>query len=74
VWKLIQNALGLFVRGKLFRDPVHVCRQLAIGAGATAGLFLAGCLLLGAPIVAALIAGLIGGALQPYLLEDVKYQ
>jgi hypothetical protein len=74
VLDLIKNALVLFFTGKLFRDPLYVCRQLAIGAGATAALFLACSLLSGSPIAAALVAGLIGGALQPYLFEDVKYR
>jgi hypothetical protein len=74
VLKLIQNALVLFFKGKLIRDPLYFARQLAIGAGATAVLFLACCLLLRSPIIAALIAGFGGGALQAYLFEDVKYQ
>jgi hypothetical protein len=74
VLDLIQNTLVLFFAGKLFRDPLYVCRQLAIGASATTGLFLAMDLLLGSPIVAALLAGLLGGALQSLLFEDVKYR
>jgi hypothetical protein len=74
VLKLVQNALVLFLKGKLFRDPLFVCRRIAIGAGATAALFLIGCVLLNSTIIAAVIAGLVGGALQPYLLEDVKYR
>jgi hypothetical protein len=74
VLKLIQNALVLFFRGKLIRDPVYFARQLAIGSAATAVLFLICCLLLRLPVIAALIAGFAGGALQTYLFEDVKYQ
>lgn len=63
----------LFVQGKLFREPRHVARQSAIGIAITAGL----CAGLGAVLplwVAAGIAGLVGGFLQPWLFRDLKYQ
>lgn len=74
MWGMAQNSMSLFFRGKLFKDRGMVFRQLAIGIALTAILFLV-LAKLGAPVpIAALVAGLIGGALQPYLFKDLRYQ
>jgi hypothetical protein len=66
--------MTLFVQGKLFADPNMVYRQLAIGVLVTAILLIAAAKA-GAPLwLAALIAGLVGGALQPYLFKDLRYR
>jgi hypothetical protein len=74
MWTMATSSIGLFFRGKLFADPAKAYRQLAAGIAVTAILMI---LLakLGAPIWgAALVAGLIGGALQPYLFKDLRYR
>ena len=74
MWTMAQNSMTLFLRGKLFADPGKVYRQLAIGIGVTAILLIV-LALIGVPVwVAALIAGLVGGALQPYLFKDLRYR
>jgi hypothetical protein len=71
---MAQSSMTLFFRGKLFADPNMVARQLGIGIAATAILLIV-IAKIGAPLwFAALIAGLIGGALQPYLFKDLRYR
>jgi len=74
MWEMAQSSITLFFRGKLFAEPFMVYRQLAIGVFITALVFI---LLaeVGAPFwLAALGAGLIGGAAQPYLFKDLRYR
>ena len=74
MWTMATSSMSLFFRGKLFADPASAYRQLSIGIAVTAILMI-GLGLAGAPLwVAALIAGLIGGALQPYLFKDLRYR
>ncbi len=74
MWAMAQNSMALFFRGKLFADPGKVCGQLAIGVLVTAVL-LVGLAKVGAPLwAAALVAGLLGGGLQPYLFKDLRYR
>jgi hypothetical protein len=63
----------LFLRGKLFQNPMHVVRQSAIGAGITAISCVTIAKLLGTVWLAVLISALIGGALQPWLFKNLKY-
>jgi hypothetical protein len=73
MWQMTQNSIALFFRGKLFVDPGKVIRQLLIGIVVTAVLLIV-LAKIGAPLwLAALIAALLGGGLQPYLLKDLKY-
>jgi hypothetical protein len=66
--------MSLFFKGKLFAEPSKVYRQLAIGVLVTA-LVLIVLAKLGAPLWAAsIVAGLIGGTLQPYLFKDLRYR
>ncbi|MFN5035176.1 MULTISPECIES: hypothetical protein [Pseudomonadota] len=70
---MTKNSIVLFFRGKLFADPRMVTRQLAIGIVVTAILFV-GLAKAGAPLwLAALVAALLGGGLQPYLFKDLRY-
>jgi hypothetical protein len=71
---LIKNALVLLVEGKLFRDPRFFFRQLAIGVTATVAMMLIGSLVVTSPILVTLISGFVGGVLQPYLFENVRYR
>jgi hypothetical protein len=74
VFKLIRNALSLFTDGRMFRDYRYLSTRLGMGAGGTAMLMVV-LVLLGTPVIlAALIAGFLGGMAMPYLFGDVKYQ
>ena len=74
VFKLIRNALTLFADGRIFRDYRYLSSRLGIGVGFTALVVVVLSFFITSPIVLALIAGLAGGALMPYLFGDVKYQ
>lgn len=71
--EMVKTSIILFFRGKLFRDPQQVYRQLAIGVAVALFIFLALTKFTGMPI-AALVAGFIGGVLQPYLFKDLKFR
>ena len=74
MWAMARSSITLFFQGKLFADPGKVCRQITIGASATI-VVLIGAAKLGAPLpMAAMLAGLVGGALQPYLFKDLRYR
>ena len=74
MWEMAKSSIILFFRGKLFADPAKVYRQTAIGAAVTV-ILLVILAMLGLPVIAAAaIAGLIGGALQPYLFKDLRYR
>ncbi len=67
------SSAKLFFTGKLFKDNGTVVRLLltGFGAGAVAGILVGSFL---APIwIAAPIAGMVAGYLQPILLKNVKY-
>jgi hypothetical protein len=73
MWQMTKNSMALFFRGKLFADPRKVIQQLLIGIVVTVILFV-GLATAGAPLwLAALVAALLGGGLQPYLFKDLKY-
>jgi len=73
MWQMTQNSIALFFRGRLFADPGKVIRQLLIGVVITAALLVV-LAKIGAPLwLAALVAALLGGGLQPYLFKDLKY-
>lgn len=70
---MVKSSAVLLVRGKLFADPRKVGTKTAIGAAATAVIFVA-LAKFGAPLAAAAaVAGLIGGGLQPYLFKDLRF-
>lgn len=74
MWAMARSSITLFFQGKLFADPGKVYRQLAIGVLVTAVVLVVAAKA-GAPLwLAALIAGLIGGGLQPYLFKDLRYR
>ena len=74
MWSMAMSSITLFFQGKLFANPGLVFRQLAIGVVVTA-LVLVVAAKVGAPLlVAAALAGLVGGALQPLLFKDLKYK
>jgi hypothetical protein len=71
---MAKTSILLFLQGRLFQDPAKVARQVAIGAAVTA-LLLVVLAEIGLPLIAAaVVAGLVGGGLQPYLFRDLKYR
>jgi len=74
MWAMAQSSITLFFQGKLFAEPAKVFRQLAIGVLATV-IVLVTLAKLGVPVwVAGLIAGMVGGVLQPYLFKDLRFR
>jgi hypothetical protein len=74
MWSMALTSIGLFLRGKLFANPAHVYRQIAIGVLFTAIVLFALAVTVVPVWVAALIAGFCGGMLQPYLFKDLRYR
>lgn len=73
MWVMFTNSLRLFLKGKLFREPRMVLRLWLIGVAATL-VALVVLVKLGVPLwLAVLLASLGGGALQPFLFKDLKY-
>ncbi len=73
MWDMFANSLRLFAKGKLFRDPRMVLRQWLIGVAATLAVLVV-VALVGAPLwLAVVVASVAGGALQPFLFKDLKY-
>jgi hypothetical protein len=70
MWSTAQSSMILFFRGKFFADPAMALRQNAFGVIATAVLLIAAVEI----SAAALLAALIGGALQPFLFKDPRYK
>ena len=74
MWTMARSALSLFLRGQLFANPRSAYGRLAAGIGFTALV----CLLLsiaGTPIwAAAMVAGFLGGGLQPILFKTVRFR
>jgi hypothetical protein len=74
MWEMVKSSIVLFLQGRLFAEPAKVYRQTAIGAVITLVILLL-LAALGLPAAAsAAIAGLIGGAVQPYLFKDLRYR
>lgn len=69
-----KNAIILLLQGRLFAEPSKVYRQLAIGIIVTAIILFVVASVGVPPWIAALGAGLLGGALQPYLFRDLRYR
>lgn len=70
--QMFVNSMRLFFKGKLFRDNRAVFRQWLVGFGATLVLLLALGVLV-SPLVGVVVASAVGGALQPWLFKDLKY-
>jgi len=71
---MAQNSIVLFFRGKLFAEPGKAFLKILIGIAVTALLLIA-IAKAGAPLwMAALVAALIGGGLQPYLFRNLRYR
>ena len=71
--RIFTIAVQLFTKGDLFRSPFTVLKQWAKGFFLTLALLL----LIGHfvnPLMGIIIASLVGGAVQPWLFRDLKYQ
>jgi hypothetical protein len=73
MWAMVQSSIALFFRGKLFAEPGKATVQLLIGILVTTVLFVVLAKVGAPPWLAALIAALVGGALQPFLLRNLRY-
>lgn len=70
--EMFKSSVILFFKGTLFRDNKAVFRQWLIGFVITLVLMLVVGYLVN-PLVGVIVASVIGGALQPYLFKDLKY-
>ena len=74
MWTMARSALSLFLRGQLFANPRRAYGLLATGIIVTALI----CLVLtvaGTPVwAAAMVAGFLGGGLQPFLFKTIKFR
>lgn len=70
--EMFTNTVVLFFKGRLYRDYRLVMRQWLLCFLATFAVLL----ILGyavSPLAGIVVASLLGGALQPYLFKDLKY-
>ena len=74
MFSLLKNWIVLFRQDRLLADTPKFYRGLALGVGVTAILFLVVTFLTQRPWLAALVAGLAGGALQPFLFRNLRYR
>jgi hypothetical protein len=72
VLQMFSSSVQLFLRGKLFRDGRQVLSQWLKGFLLTLGLLLVAGWVIN-PLVGVILGSLVGGALQPYLFKDLKY-
>ena len=73
MFDMFLHSVALFLRGKLFQDPLHVIRQAALGVMITAALCVGLAQLLGVLWIAVPISAALGGLLQPFLFKNLKY-
>ncbi len=67
------DLIRLFFRGKLFQDQRKAVVDIAIVAGVTATVLI-GASFAGLPLWASgVLAGFVGGVLQPWLFRNLKY-
>jgi hypothetical protein len=75
MFEMVKSSIGLFLRGKLFAEPGKAYTQLALGIIFTTLCFVAALRFGGVPLwMAAVIAGFLGGTLQPYLFRNLRYR
>jgi hypothetical protein len=72
MFQMFRNSLGLFLRGKLFRDNASVFRQWLKGFALTLAVLIAVGYFIGS-LMGVIVASLLGGALQPWLFRNLKY-
>ena len=71
MFDMVVNAMKLFVAGKLFRNNLVFFRQWGMGFGLSSVLML----VIGffQPWLGIAVGGVLGGALLPWLVRDLKY-
>lgn len=72
MFDMFKNSVILFCRGKLFRDNKMVFMQWLKGFAITLAILLAIGFMVN-PLVGVIVASIVGGALQPILFKDLKY-
>ena len=72
MFQMFSSSIQLFLKGKLFRDGRQVFSQWLKGFLLTLGLLLVAGWAFN-PFAGVILASLVGGALQPYLFKDLKY-
>lgn len=70
--QMFLDSVRLFLRGKLFRDSRQALGKWLVGFGLTLAMLLVLGFTVG-PRAGVALASLLGGALQPYLFKDLKY-
>ncbi|PHS18272.1 MAG: hypothetical protein COA86_09025 [Kangiella sp.] len=74
MFDMLLSSITLFIQGKLFKDLGTLAIKLLIGIVVTVVICI-GAVKFGLDIwIAIIIASVIGGAIQPYLFKDLKYQ
>ena len=72
MFEMFVSSMRLFLRGKLFRDNASVFRQWLKGFTLTlAVLLVVG--YFGGALLGVIVASVLGGALQPWLFKNLKY-
>jgi hypothetical protein len=73
MWSFFLNSFKLFLKGKLFREPVQFARQWLIGL-VVAIVALLVLVKLGVALwLAVVLVAFVTGALQPWLFRNLKY-
>lgn len=72
MFQMFSSSVRLFLKGKLFRDRRQVFSQWVKGFLLTLGLLLVAGWVFN-PFIGVVLASLVGGAVQPYLFKDLKY-
>jgi hypothetical protein len=72
VLQMFTCSVQLFLRGKLFRDGRQVFSQWLKGFLLTLGVLLVVGWVCN-PLLGVILGSLVGGALQPYLFKDLKF-
>ncbi|MEJ2623838.1 MAG: hypothetical protein P8Z80_04655 [Pseudolabrys sp.] len=74
MWQMAIHSIVLFAQGKLFSEPAKVYRQTFVGAAVAAAVLVILAKIGVSLVLAAVVAGILGGALQPYLFKDLRYR
>jgi len=72
MFQMFKNSMQLFFKGKLFRDNGLVFKQWLKGFVLTLTVLLVVGFIFN-PLIGVIVGSLFGGAVQPYLFKDLKY-
>lgn len=73
MWPIFWHSAQLFLKGKLFRDMNQVIRHGVIGVLISSVILIVLAKFVMPLWLAAIVAGIVSGAAQPYLFKDLKY-